>query len=272
MATFRYEERDLYYEDMGSGEPLLVLNGVFMSCESWKLFERRFTEKNRLLLLDFPDQGKSAKMDREYTQDLPAGAAGALIEHLGLSSVNLAGISYGGEVAMKLASLRPEKVKRLVLANTTAYTSPWLRDIGHSWEYACKSYDGHQFFKTCIPIIYSPWFYEKNYEWCAAREETFVKTFAPEVYDSFARLIRSAEFHDERENLRKITASTLVISSEYDYVTPLCQQRELVDLIPEAVGHVVIEGCGHASMYEKPSEFASLLLGFVNGSAEVRVA
>jgi pimeloyl-ACP methyl ester carboxylesterase len=270
MATFRYEERDLYYEDLGSGEPLLVLNGVFMSCASWKAFESRFTEKNRLLLLDFPDQGQSAKMDREYTQDLQVGVVEALMKHLGLDFVNLAGISYGGEVAMKLAALRPAKVKRLVLSNTAAYTSCWLRDIGHSWEYACRSRDGHQFFKTCIPIIYSPQFYEKNYEWCAAREEMFVKTFTPEVYDAFGRLIRSAELHDERENLHKITAPTLVISSEHDYVTPLYQQRELVDLIPET-GHVVIQETGHASMYEKPSEFASLVLGFINGSAEIRI-
>ena len=35
MATFEYEGVPIYYEDHGAGEPLLILNGIFMSCASW---------------------------------------------------------------------------------------------------------------------------------------------------------------------------------------------------------------------------------------------
>ncbi|MDR1623199.1 MAG: alpha/beta hydrolase, partial [Synergistaceae bacterium] len=257
MATFTFDKRTIYYEDAGQGEPLLILNGVFMSCASWEAFVPAFTAKNRLLLLDFPDQGKSEKMEGEYTLSAQMDVVLALLDEMGLKSVNLMGISYGGEVAMKAAARHPEKVKKLILSNTAAYTSKWLRDIGHSWEYACRTHDGRQFFKTCIPIVYSPQFYEKNYSWASAREDLFVKHFAPEVYDAFGRLIRSAETHDERGNLSAITAPTLVISSEYDFVTPLYQQKELAEAIPSA-SHVVVQGAGHAVMYEKLAEFVSL--------------
>lgn len=263
MATFSFDGIDLYYEDYGSGEPLLILNGIFMSCASWKPFVEAFSQHNRLLLLDLVDQGQSGKVDHEYTQEIQERAVVAFLDHLGLERAHLCGISYGGEVALRVAAHRPARVDKLVLANTTAHTSPWLLDIGRSWEHAMNSHDGHVFFATCIPIVYSPAFYQENHAWLAAREEMFVTVFTPATYDAFARLTRSAETHDEREALATIDAPTLVLSSEYDYVTPWPNQTALVAGIPGAA-HVVIPDAGHASMYEKPSEFTAAVLGFVN--------
>ena len=63
--------------------------------------------------------------------------------------------------------------------------------------------------------------------------------------------------------LDRITAPTLVISSEHDHVTPLANQTELVARIPGAA-HAMVQDAGHAAMYEKPAEFTALVLGFVN--------
>jgi pimeloyl-ACP methyl ester carboxylesterase len=263
MATFDFDGIQLNYEDHGSGTPLLILNGIFMSCASWAGFVDTFSKRNRLLLLDLVDQGASGKVDYEYTQELQERAVLAFLDHLGLPKVSICGVSYGGEVAMRFAASHPDRVEKLILANTTAYTSCWLRDIGHSWERAMSTHDGHVFFATCIPIVYSPKFYETNYSWLSAREDMFVEHFTASVYDAFARLTRSAENHDERARLGQITAPTLVVSAEFDFVTPLHNQQELVCGIPNAA-HVVIQDSGHAAMYEKPSEFAAAVLGFVN--------
>lgn len=269
MPTFAFQGKNIYYESHGEGEPLVVLNGIFMSCASWAAFVPAFSKHCRLILIDLLDQGRSDKMDAEYTQSLQVEALLALLSHLKLESVRLAGISYGGEVAMRFAVEYPSRVSKLILSNTAAYTSKWLKDIGHSWEFAFQSHDGHQFFKTCIPIVYSPSFYEQNYAALSAREKLFCRVFTADVYDAFARLTRSAEGHDVREALGRITAKTLVISSELDFVTPCYQQRELTRLIPGAA-HVRIEDAGHAVMYEKPAEFASLMLGFIVGEVNIQ--
>lgn len=270
MATFSFQGRSLYYEEYGKGDPLIVLNGIFMSCVSWSAFAPSFSAHCRLILLDMLDQGKSDKMNKEYTQALQVEAVLSLMNHLGLEWADFMGISYGGEVALQLATRHPGRVRKLVLSNTAAYTSKWLKDIGHSWEYAFQSYDGHQFFKTCIPIVYSPQFFEANYGWASAREELFVKAFDHAVYDAFSRLTRSAETHDVRENLEKITARTMVISSELDYVTPPYQQAELARAIPGAA-HVRVEGAGHAVMYEKPGAFTAIVLGFILAQTDIKV-
>ena len=195
---------------------------------------------------------------------------GAFLRHLGLKKCSIIGISYGGEIAMQFASAYPDKVDKLILSNTAANTSEWLRDIGHSWEYACDSHDGRQFFKTCIPIVYSPQFFVKNYAWASAREALFERVFTPAIYDAFSRLIRSAETYDVRLSLHQITAQTLVISAEHDYVTPLYQQKEIVAAIPHAAHAMILDG-GHAVMYEKPAEFISLVLGFVNSDTDLKL-
>jgi len=259
---FSFNGKSVYYERHGAGEPLLILNGIFMSCASWTPFIPALSKHFDLLLLDLLDQGKSSKMESDYTQALQSDLVCAFLEHLGLGGFSICGISYGGEVAMRFAARYPQCVRKLVLSNTTAYTSPWLKDIGHSWEYAFESGDGRLFFKTCIPTVYSPQFYEKNFEWMQKREELFCKMFDQTVYDAFGRLTRSAETHDEREHLKDITAPTLVISSDSDFITPVYLQRELAAAIPGA-SHVMIQDAGHALMYEKPVEFITQIIGFL---------
>ena len=263
MANFTFNGFSVHYEDIGSGEALLLLNGIFMSCDSWIGFIPALSKNNRLLLLDFVDQGKSDKASTDYDISMQADLIEAFLNELGLETVNLAGVSYGGQVAIIFAASRPERVKKLFLANTTSYTSKWLLDIGKSWIYSFESYDSHQFFKTCIPVVYSPKYYESHYEWALEREAAFGLLFTPAIYDAFGRLTRSAECYDERDKLAKITSPSFVVSSTYDFITPPFQQRELAEMIPNAA-LVNIEDAGHASMYEKPDVFTELLLGFIN--------
>ena len=270
VMILEFNGRSVYYEVHGTGEPLLLLNGIFMSCASWSQFVPSFSRHNQLILVDFLDQGKSHKLDADYDQTIHIETIRALLDHLGLTRVSMMGISYGGEVAMQFALAYPERLKKLVLSNTTAYTNPWLQDMGRAWEQAISSYDGRQFFKACIPVVYSPKFYTTNIEWAKQREELFSNAFGKDTYDAFIRLIRSAEDLDLRSDLKKISTPTLVISSEHDYVTPI-QDQELIVRELSCAAHLLIKDAGHAAMYEKPVEFCSAVLGFVNSEIPAKV-
>jgi len=267
---FEFNGRQVYFEQHGQGEPLLVLNGIFMSCASWAPFVPSLSRHHRLILVDMLDQGHSARMTDYYGQALQAEVVSALLQHLGYESCSILGISYGGQVAIRLALKNPPAVDRLILANTTAYVNPWLEDLGHAWSYAFASHDARQFFKTCMPLIYSPGFYAANVTWLHAREKAFRERFTPEVYESFLRLLKSTEGLDLRESLREVTAPTLVISSDLDYITPLADQAEILARMPDA-RQIVLKSCGHASMYEQPVEFLSAVLGFLATDTQMRV-
>ena len=143
MAYFDFQGKQIYYEEHGQGRPLLVLNGIMMSCKSWAEFVEPFSEHNRLLLLDFLDQGRSARMDGPFDQALQAQVALALLDHLGIERACVLGISYGGEVALRFAIEHPGRVERLLLFNTTARTGPWLGDIGDAWNLAAGDADAN---------------------------------------------------------------------------------------------------------------------------------
>jgi pimeloyl-ACP methyl ester carboxylesterase len=163
MAYFQFQGKDIYYEEHGSGKPLLMLNGIMMSCASWGEFIEPLSAQNRLILVDMLDQGKSAKMDGVYTQAVQVELIHALLKRLKLDKVSVMGISYGSEIALQLALAHPSEVEKLILFNATAATGPWLKDIGDAWNKA--SADGEGYYLTTIPVIYSPEFYKKNKEW-----------------------------------------------------------------------------------------------------------
>lgn len=79
------------------------------------------------------------------------------------------------------------------------------------------------------------------------------------------RLTNSGVGYDIREELPRIEAPTLVVSSEYDYLTPWRSSGFLVSQIPNS-RHMVIPTADMPSMYERPELMTSLLLGFTNAS------
>lgn len=268
MAFIEVNQKKAYYEIHGEGEQtLVILNGIMMSSASWQPFVNFLKKQMRVVLIDFFDQGKSDYLDFAYTQDVQMDVVHAVLEALDLKQVTLLGISYGGEVAMHYAVKHPARLSKLILANTTAYTNQQLKAIGDAWVYAAQTHDGKQFFKATIPPIYSTSFYEARVEWLEAREKLFVSLFDQRWYEGFIRLVRSAETHDARDMLKWIDVPTLVIGSDQDLITPIVCQEALFKAIKNA-RFLEIKDCGHASMYEKPIEFFTAVVGFMTLAEE----
>lgn len=273
MAEFIFNGKRVYYEDHGQGRPIVLLNGIMMSCASWNVFIEPFAENNRLILVDFLDQGKSDRMDDRapYDQQIQVELVHALLDHLRLDKVCLVGISYGGEVAQQFALRYGDRLERLLLFNTTARTGPWLGDIGDAWNYAADDPDAY--YLTTIPVIYSPGFYLRENAWLNQRRERLRPVFSdPNFIEPMIRLTNSARNYDVSARLHEISAPTLVVSCQQDYLTPMDEQEYIARHIPNS-HRVILPNCGHASMYEQPLLFAALVLGFCNtGKLEYRIS
>lgn len=271
MAELNFMGKKVYYEVHGtSGEPIVILNGIMMSTNSWKPFIEGMSAHNILVLVDFFDQGQSARMTEPYDHSVQVELLHALLEEMSgqlwYEKYTVMGISYGGEVALQYALAHPERVRRLVLANTCARTSGWLRKIGDGWNEVAKTGNGYAYYLTTIPVIYSTKFFEDRAEWMANREEFLKNYFSnPEVLSALIRLTDSSRDYNVVSRLGEIKCPTLVISSSEDALVPPTEQQILHEGIKGSV-YVTINGSGHASMYEAPEAFASLVLGFANQS------
>lgn len=267
MSTFIFQGKKVFYRTVGNGEPLLIMNGIMMSTMSWKPFEAHFAKQNMLILIDLLDQGQSDKMDKAFSQSLQVEVVDALLDELKMDKVSIIGTSYGGEVALQFAAKYPQKVKRMVLANTVAKTNAWLKEIGQAWNYATKTPEAY--YCTTIPTIYSPRYYDRKKEWMHKRKDILTKTaFTNEDFlNSMVRLTNSANDHDVVDKLPKIDVPTLVIGCEQDHITPLEEQRFLAEHMPNAE-LVILPETGHAAFYERPYVFTAIVLGFINLSDE----
>ena len=266
MPHIQYNEKNIYYEVHGEGEPLVILNGIMMSTASWAMFLPELTKENQVILLDFFDQGASAKINPGYQHATQVEVVETVINHLKLEKINLFGISYGGQIAMHFAIKNKHLINKLLLFNTTSYTSPWLKEVGNSWKKAATLRDKELFYQITIPIIYAPEFYTKNVQWMEDRKDFLYSVFTNEFLDGMIRLIESAESHDIRTHLKELDGiKTLIVGSEYDFITPDKDQQYIHNEISSSE-FVVIRGCGHASMYEKPVQFLTLVRGFIANS------
>ncbi len=268
MEYLDFKGKKVYYETYGQGKPIVLLNGIMMSTVSWQAFKEVLSANNQLILVDFLDQGRSDKMEgMSYTQDIQVEALKALFDELRLEKVNIVGISYGGEVALEFSVKYEEYIERLVLFNTTAKTTPWLKDIGVAWNRSIG--DPLDYYCTTIPVIYSPKFYNEQSEWMNNRKALLTeKVFSQKSFmDSMVRLTESADNHDVISKLPKIKIPTLIVSCENDYITPMSEQKLLHELISTSE-LVVLPNTGHGSMYERPVLFVTLILGFINRTQE----
>ncbi|MBU5592924.1 alpha/beta hydrolase [Clostridium sp. MSJ-4] len=263
-------EYELNYECYGEGEPVIFLNGIMMSSLSWRPFIEHFRD-NKVIFLDLIDQGSSSKGKESYTQELHVDMLNDFLDKLSIKKAHILGISYGGEVAMRFALKYPKRLLSLILANTTSYTTEIMRGIEKLWDYAAGTYDGEVFFNATMPYIYSHKFYEENAKWLKVREELIINSFKKEWYEGFRRAIKSASDLNVTNRLQEIHVPTFIIGAEYDIITPVIYQEIIHKGIKDS-SMVVIKESGHASMYEKPIEFATLVSGFLrNYNKNIRI-
>lgn len=111
---------DIHYEDHGSGHPIVLIHGYPLNGNSWERQERELLANGyRVITYDRRGFGRSSQPTVGYDYDTFTSDLKALIEHVDLSDVVLAGFSMGsGEVIRYLATYGSERVRKAVLLGT----------------------------------------------------------------------------------------------------------------------------------------------------------
>ena len=264
MSTFDTKSGfRLYYEEHGKGQPVVLLGGIMMSAASWAQYVPVLERHMHLILLDLRDQGLSSKAETPYRVDDHVSDTVELLDHLGLETAHLIGLSYGGQVAQRVALLHGERVRTLTLANASNRISNHLAEIGRAWEVAADLNDGERFFQLAIPFIYSGTFYEQHLETLQERQAMFKSLLTQSWFEGFVRLCRSTEgFAVSEEELGAITMPTLLIGAEDDIITPVAQMERMRCAIQNCE-FVVFPKAGHGAFLERAGEFLTTIIGFV---------
>lgn len=119
MPTARLAEVEIYYEEHGSGEPVLLVPPSWWPCDTWNVVVVPFLSRyHRTIIFEPRGTGRSSHPDHGYTINQFARDAVELLRQLGISRCHAVGFALGGEIAQAMAIERPDMVATLTMAAT----------------------------------------------------------------------------------------------------------------------------------------------------------
>ena len=259
MAHATVGDNELHYVQRGSGEPLLLIQGMSGSHLSWgdpflELLARDFA----VTAYDHRGIGRSSRMTAPFSLvDLAEDAAG-LLDALEIERAHVLGISMGGMVAQELALRHPDRLRTLTLGCTysggpgSSLTRP---EVFGKLSEAMMSGDRERALRAGFDINVSREFAARRGEW-----ETFraMATQMPAAVQVIMAQVQAIGGHDVSERLGEISAPTLVVHGDDDLMLDVANGRMIAQRIPGARLEV-LEGVGHMFWWEQPERSAELV-------------
>lgn len=254
---------NLYYEEHGSGPPLLLIFGFTGNAQSWALQLRDFAPHFRCIVFDNRGVGRSSAPEGAYTIAEMAADAVAVLDAVGVERAHVLGYSMGGQIAQVLALTAPERVEKLVLTSTWAKGDRLFNEVIDVWgELYRQGVDLH----TCVRYAYT---------WVLTDQFLDV----PGALDQMLELAKANPFpapphgiwgqsrailaSDTLDRLPRIRARTLVMVGKQDILTPPKFAERLAAGIPGAT-LTVLERGGHGYLFENTNEFNHTVLAFLH--------
>lgn len=262
---------ELYYEDHGSGSPVVLIHGWPLSGRSWEKQVPALVEAgHRVVTYDRRGFGKSSQPYGGYDYNTFAADLDKLLVHLGLSNVTLVGFSMGGgEVVRYLSLYGTERVSKAVLA---AAVPPYLYQSDDNPE---GGFDDAtiQGFQQAVRDDRIAFLDEFTTGFFAAGDRNDLVSESFRLYDrdiaAFASpkgtldCIGAFSYTDFRDDVAKIDVPTLVIHGDSDGIVPFEISGRRSHEAIENSQLVVIEGAPHGFNATHAEQFNRALLDFL---------
>jgi len=274
MPTAAINDVELFYEESGSGDPLLLIMGLAADSIAWMLQREAFAARYRTVVFDNRGVGRSSKPAGPYSIAQMADDSAALLRTLGIDRAHVVGVSMGGMIAQELALRHPEQVRSLVLGCTYAKPDAAIeaqlveslqafggtRSADGQIQVDLATLDPMAFLQRLLPLTFTP---------------QFIMTELPKLMQMFGGALQygfdmsavlaqvaATQAHDTIDRLDAIRAPTLVLCGDADLLIPASNSDLLAERIPGAK-LVKLAGGSHGFNFETPDAFNREVLDFL---------
>ena len=206
----------MYYEVHGSGEPLVLLHGAYMTIEGMGPLLAPLAETRSVYAVEQQGHGHTADIDRAITYELMADDTAGFMREVGLESADVVGFSMGAGIALQLALRHGELLRRLVLASV-AYTYDGMYS------------EATDMFPTITPELFAGSPIEQEYQRVAPNPQDF-----PKLVEKLVKL-DSTPYAWPEDAIRAIEAPTLIVVGDSDVV----RLEQVVDMFKLRGGGVM---------------------------------
>jgi pimeloyl-ACP methyl ester carboxylesterase len=247
-------------EGPDDGPAYVLVNGLTQYAELWAAYRTALVARGfRVATFDLLGQGASDKPGLFISQDDQVAALGLLIDQLGQRPVFLAGISFGGLIALRYAIARSDRLAGLVAMSSFAELTPQLLLIGNALRTGLILGGTSYLQDLLLPMNLSDaWLGPLLGNLEAVKRQGWLTN---DVY-ALQNLMESfLDFKPLTPELGAITVPTLILNGEFDFLTPRAL-HETLRLHIEDSALVIIPHAYHAFTLEKPELTADLLARF----------
>jgi pimeloyl-ACP methyl ester carboxylesterase len=274
MSIANVDSIELFYEEHGSGYPLLLIMGLAADSTAWLFQIPEFSRHYRTIAFDNRGVGRSSKPPGPYSIHQMADDAKSLLDSLHIDRCHVVGVSMGGMIAQELVLRHPERVRGLVLACT--YPEPdaqveeqrhmSLSKFGGSVDAAggvkidLSTINPFEFFQNMLPLVF-------NQEFIVKELPKLMQVFTGALQYGFSLeailgQVAAVMGHNATDRLHGIQSPTLVIAGDADRLIAPANSDLLARTIPGAK-LVKVPGGSHGFNFETPELFNHEVLGFL---------
>jgi len=274
MSTATIGDHEFFYEEQGSGDPLLLIMGLGADSAAWLFQVPEFARRYRTIAFDNRGVGRSAKPPGPYTIAEMADDAAGLLDVLGIERAHVVGVSMGGMIAQELALRHPQRVWGLVLACTFPEPDDDVQsqrrasvaqmggsvDANGELRIDASALDPLTFFQQLLPRVFNQAFIERDLA-------KIMQLFSGSLQwgfsmDALLCQVGAVMAHRTTDRLHRITAPTLVITGDADQLIAPANSDILAREIPNA-RLVKVPGGSHGFNFETPEIFNREVLDFL---------
>ena len=244
---------DIYYEEHGTGEPLLLIHGGTLTGESWQPYLAALAEHFRVITPDSRGHGRTGNLTGKMSFELLADDMVALAEALGLRKPLIWGYSDGGQVALEIGMRYPDLPRALVIGG--AYVE--LTEGSRRWVESLVGDAGS-------PDVDIEKFERENPDYA----EDLRQTHGAEAWKTLLKNIKpmwNAELNYSAEDFGRVTAPTLVVIGDRDDFVRVEEGVDMYRRLPNAE-LAVVPGADHPSLIfsrEKVALVRPIVLDFL---------
>lgn len=262
MATARIGDIDMAYETHGGGPALLAIMGLTGSRGHWRGFPQRFADRSRVITYDNRGAGETSAPSGAYSTGQMATDALGLLDHLGIASAVVLGVSMGGMIAQELALRAPERVTKLVLGCTSFGGRTGLppepevvaafASIGQGGAEATV--------RRLLATNFSPRFLTERAD---VVEELVQYGLANRMTPAgFQGQLAAVAAHDAAARASGVRVPTLLVTGSVDRLIPAGNAALLAGVIPGS-RVVTLDGVGHMFWIEAPDASEQAIRAFL---------
>jgi pimeloyl-ACP methyl ester carboxylesterase len=242
--TVQINDIELYYEEYGVGEPLVLLHGFGGCAQNWHPFTAELSERHRLIVVDLRGHGHSTNPEDRFTHREAASDVFLLLDTLGVRRFSAMGISSGGMALLHMATSQPARIDAMVLVSATSHFPDQARAMFRRASFGTMPREVQEMYRAC-----------------ATRGDAQIRQLVAQ-FSAFQSNYDDMNF--TAEVLSTITARTLVVHGDRDRFFPVDIPVSLYRSIPGAALWIV-PGGDHVPIYDSAVPFTSTALRFLEG-------